>query len=58
MPHIYETNGAAIYEESFRTIRAEAEPRPIQTQNRRRDRPARHARNTIELPEDPHFVQP
>ena len=25
MPHIYETNGAAIYEESFRTIRAEAE---------------------------------
>lgn len=25
MPHIYETNGAAIYEESFRTIRAEAD---------------------------------
>ena len=25
MPHSYETNGAAIYEESFRTIRAEAE---------------------------------
>ena len=25
MPHVYETNGAAIYEESFRTIRAEAD---------------------------------
>lgn len=25
MPHSYETNGAAIYEESFRTIRAEAD---------------------------------
>ncbi|TBX23521.1 precorrin-8X methylmutase [Nioella sediminis] len=25
MPHTYETNGAAIYEESFRTIRAEAD---------------------------------
>ncbi|WP_150293825.1 precorrin-8X methylmutase [Sphingobium estronivorans] len=25
MPHIYETDGAAIYRESFRTIRAEAE---------------------------------
>ncbi|KNG94024.1 precorrin-8X methylmutase [Pseudaestuariivita atlantica] len=25
MPHEYETNGAAIYEESFRTIRAEAD---------------------------------
>ena len=24
MPYTYETNGAAIYEESFRTIRAEA----------------------------------
>ena len=24
MPHIYETNGAAIYAESFATIRAEA----------------------------------
>lgn len=25
MPHVYETNGAAIYAESFRTIRAEAD---------------------------------
>ncbi|MGR3502610.1 precorrin-8X methylmutase [Pseudaestuariivita sp.] len=25
MPHTYETNGAAIYEESFRTIRSEAD---------------------------------
>jgi len=25
MPHVYETDGAAIYEESFRTIRAEAD---------------------------------
>ncbi|WP_176597964.1 precorrin-8X methylmutase [Sphingobium sp. 15-1] len=35
MPHIYETDGAAIYRESFRTIRAEADLARFSTEEER-----------------------
>ncbi|WP_375196809.1 precorrin-8X methylmutase [Sphingobium sp.] len=49
MPHIYETDGAAIYRQSFRTIRAEAELTRFTTEEERIAVRMIHAAGLVDL---------